>query len=139
MSKKPQKPDLPTKAPKRSGKRGIGPAPDPAEESPAPAASAPASHKPELLADANKKRGPKQSRLPSMEDPEIEALEEAAEDYADIRDQRQELTVEEVRLKTELLDLMHSHKKTEYNHNGVNIKVIIESEKVRVRIKKEKD
>ena len=82
---------------------------------------------------------PRQARLPEMEDPEIEALEAAAESYAGIRDRRQVLTTEEVRLKTELLDLMHKHEKTEYNHGGVSIKVLIEKEKVRVRIKKDED
>lgn len=82
---------------------------------------------------------PRQARLPAMEDPAIEELESAAEEYADIRDRRQALTTEEVRLKKDLLNLMHREKKTEYNHGGVSIKVIVESEKVKVRIAKDKD
>jgi len=89
--------------------------------------------------DPEEAKKPRQARLPQMEDPAIEELESAAEEYADIRDKRQALTTEEVRLKTDLLNLMHSHKKTEYNHGGVSIKVVVESEKVRVRIKKDKD
>ena len=125
---------LPKKAPKKTGKAGI----KALEVDEKTKSAEPAEHKPELLSDANKKK-PRQSRLPGTEDAEIEELESAAEDYADIRDQRQELTVEEVRLKKELLDLMHSNKKVEYNHDGVSIKIVVESEKVRVRIKKDKD
>ena len=98
--------------------------------------------RPQEPLDAEKKepeetKKPRQARLPQMEDPAIEELEGAAEDYAEIRDKRQALTVDEVRLKKELLGLMHSHQKTTYNHGGVSIKVIVESEKVKVRIKKD--
>jgi len=80
---------------------------------------------------------PRQARLPQMEDPQIEDLESSAEDYADIRDQRMELTKEETRLKGELLGLMKKHGRTSYVHDGYDIKVIVESEKLKVRIKKE--
>ena len=89
--------------------------------------------------DPEEVKKPRQACLPQMEDPAIEELEGAAEDYAEIRDKRQALTLDEVRLKTELLNLMHSHSKTEYNHGGVSIKVIVESEKVKVRIKKDEE
>lgn len=75
--------------------------------------------------------------MPQMEDPQIEELEGSAENYADIRDQRMELTKEETRLKTELLGLMKKHGKSSYVHDGYDIKVIVESEKLKVRIKKE--
>jgi hypothetical protein len=85
------------------------------------------------------KRGrPRQARLPEMEDPEIEELESAAEEYASIRDERMALTEKEVPLKAELIELMHKHNKTSYVHAGVDVKLIVESEKVRVRIKKDK-
>jgi len=84
-----------------------------------------------------KAKKPKQARLPTMEDPEIEELENSAEEYADFRDQRMELTKEETRCKTELLGLMKKHGKTSYVHDGYDIKVIVESEKLKVRIKKE--
>lgn len=109
------KPQLPKHAPRRSGKRGIGPKPEPDE----------------------KEKKPKQGRLPTMEDPEIEELENSAEEYADFRDQRMELTKEETRCKTELLALMKKHGRTSYVHDGYDIKVIVESEKLKVRIKKE--
>ena len=74
-----------------------------------------------------------------MEDPEIEELESSAEDYADIRDQRMELTKEETRLKTELLGLMKKHGRTTYVHDGYDIRVIVESEKLKVKVTKDKD
>jgi hypothetical protein len=150
---------LPKRAPKKTGSRGIGPKPDPQEvvgdlvaQDEARASKEkgevieikgeqkPAEEKgSSLLADkdAKAKKGPKQGRLPTMEDPAIEELEDSAENYADVRDQRMELTREESRLKEELLGLMKKHKKTSYVHGGFDIKVIVESEKLRVRIKKE--
>jgi len=38
----------------------------------------------------------RQKDLPGMEDRKITAIENAAQDYAEIRDQRQELTTQEV-------------------------------------------
>lgn len=142
---KDSKPLLPAKAPKKTGRKGIGPKPD--EEFPNPndakakvAAELSEQLEPQgsaLPESAKAKKGPKQGRLPTMEDPAIEELEDSAEEYVDIRDQRMELTREESRLKEELLGLMHKHNKTTYIHEGVEIKVIVESEKLRVRIKKE--
>jgi hypothetical protein len=136
MTKQPED-HLPKKAPKKTGKSGIGPKPDPADESPAPPATAPASRKPELLVDANKR--PKQSRLPTMEDAKIEELEDLAGDYAAVRDKRQKLTLDEVELKQDLLDLMKANKKETYLHNGIEIRVVHEKENVKVKIKKDKD
>lgn len=117
---------LPTRAPKRTGKRGVRPL-DAAEDFETPVKKEP---------EAETKK-PRQARLPQMEDPQIEDLESSAEDYADIRDQRMELTKEETRLKGELLGLMKKHGRTSYVHDGYDIKVIVESEKLKVRIKKE--
>jgi hypothetical protein len=115
---------LPKRPPKRTGRRGIGPKLDPAEDFGNP-----------VKAEEPKK--PRQARLPEMQDPQIEELEAKAEAYAEVRDQRMALTPEENRLKTELLGLMKKHGKTSYVHDGYDIKVIVESEKVRVRVKKE--
>ena len=79
---------------------------------------------------------PKQARLKGMEDPAIAGLEAAAEEYVDIRDQRQALTKEEVELKGKLLKIMHDNGKKTYNHGGVSVQVVVEKEKVRVRIAK---
>jgi hypothetical protein len=102
---------LPKHAPRKSGRRGIGP----------------------------QEEGPAQNRLPGMEDPKIAEIERAIEDYASLREQRQALTAEEVPAKQKLLDLMHANKKTSYFYNGIKVEVIVEKEKVRVRIKKEQE
>ena len=127
MTKRPEE-HLPAKAPKRTGKKGIGPKPDPEE----------VKRKPELLSEANKQRG-KTSRLPGMEDPEIEELEDAAREYANLRDDRMHLTTEEVKAQATLLGLMKKHKKEVYKHDNVEVRVVIEKEKVKVKIKKDKD
>ena len=80
---------------------------------------------------------PRQARLPGTEDPKIEGLHSAALDYAEIRDERMELTEREHELKTKLLALMHQHKKQSYHYNGVTITVVVEEETVKVRVKKE--
>lgn len=84
-----------------------------------------------------KKKGKiaRQSDLPGMEDRRIAGLENAAQDYAEIRDQRQALSQKEVELKGNLLTLMHKLDKTEYHRGNVSISIIVEKEKVKVRIK----
>jgi hypothetical protein len=84
-----------------------------------------------------KRRIPRQDVLPGVGDEKIAAIENAALDYAEIRDQRQELTKQEVDLKGKLLDLMHSKKITEYKRNGISVKVVTEEETVKVRVKEE--
>ncbi len=84
---------------------------------------------------AGGKRG-RQDRLPGVEeDPLIEALQEAALDYAQIRDERQALTAREVEAKGRLKDLMHAHKKEIYKHGGVIVTLVKEEENVKVKIK----
>jgi hypothetical protein len=85
------------------------------------------------------KRTPRQARLPGVDDPEIEELESAAEEYVDVRDRRMALTEEEVELKGELLKLMHEHNKTKYVHNGTEIRVVAKDETVKVKIKKKEE
>ncbi len=80
---------------------------------------------------------PKQESLPGMEDRKIEDLVITARKYADVRDDRQELTLKEVELKNELLGLMKKHRKKEYIFDGIEIRVVAEEETVRVKIKKE--
>ena len=81
------------------------------------------------------KKIPRQDRLPGMADAKIAALHNAAMDYAEIRDQRQELTKSEVELKEKLIGLMHAHKKTVYDYNGVHIELIVEEETVKVKVR----
>ena len=82
-----------------------------------------------------KKKIDRQDDLPGMTDREIKAIEEAALDYAEIRDERQSLTTREVELKTKLIELMHANKKTEYEYKNVSVKLIVEKEKVKVKVR----
>ena len=83
------------------------------------------------------KKAPKQARLPGTEDAPIQALESAAERYAEIRDERIALSKEEGELKAGLLILMKKNGKTAYKHNGVEIWIELEEETVKVKIRKE--
>jgi hypothetical protein len=74
-----------------------------------------------------------------MEDHAIKALEDVARAYADIRDQRQELTSEEVKLKDRARQLMKQHKKTVYRHGGVEIRIVAGEEDVKVKVRKQDD
>jgi len=82
------------------------------------------------------KARPRSQALPGMEDRAIAALEAVAEDYADIRDRRMALTIEETDLKQRALTLMHKHNKTVYRRDGVEIRIIAGDEKLAVRILK---
>lgn len=86
-----------------------------------------------------KRKIPRQTPLPGIGDEKINAIENAALDYAEIRDQRQALTQQEVDLKEQLLDLMHAKKLTEYKRNGISVKVVLEQDNVKVRVKSEDD
>lgn len=80
------------------------------------------------------KHKPKQQDLPGMEDRALKPLENLAEQYADVRDQRMELTRQESQMSADLLALMHKYEKTEYHHGEVHIWVKVIDEKVRVKI-----
>ena len=81
----------------------------------------------------------RQDRLPGMADAKIQALHGAALDYAEIRDERQALTVREVELKTKLIELMHKHGRDHYEFENVKIDLVIEEESVKVKVKKPKE
>jgi hypothetical protein len=82
------------------------------------------------------RRRPKSQALPGLEDHAIKPLEEVAEHYAEIRDQRMELTEREHTLKVHALKLMKKYDKTIYRHNGVEITVVPGEDDVKVRVKK---
>jgi hypothetical protein len=86
-----------------------------------------------------KRRIPRQEVLPGVGDVKIAAIENAALDYAEIRDERQELTTKEVDLKKKLLDLMHAKGLKDYKRNGISVKVQVEEETVKVRVRPEED
>lgn len=68
----------------------------------------------------------------------IADLQDLAQQYAEVRDERQRQGAEEVRLKGELLAAMKKHKLKDYTYEGVEIHVVVESEKVKVKIPKSK-
>ncbi len=109
---------LPSRLPRKSGRRGIGPR-----------------EEPEVIKPPKE---PKQKRLPGMEDAEIQELEALAEEYDDIKNQRVALSAKEVPLKKKLLDIMKANNKTKYTRDGVEVELVVEEETVKVKIKKEK-
>lgn len=85
---------------------------------------------------ATKRAKPRTPALPGMEDHAIRPLESVARRYAEIRDERQELTREEVALKASAKTLMHKHGKTVYKHGGVSIRLIPGEEGIKVKVSK---
>ena len=86
-----------------------------------------------------KEKKNRQEALPGLENRKIKALQDAAMDYADIRDQRVALTSQEVELKQKLIDLMHKHERETYVYQGVTITLVHEEESVRVKVAKQKE
>lgn len=80
-----------------------------------------------------------QDRLPGMEDAAVQELEDAAREYATIRDERQRLTAHEVELKAKLLRLMKASKRSLYERDGVKVWLVVEEESVKVKVKKERE
>lgn len=81
---------------------------------------------------------PKQQDLPGMSDRKLKDLHECAEEYAEKRDERQAIGLEEVALKARLLGLLKKHKLDHYEYEGVTIDRIMEEETVKVKIRKAK-
>lgn len=127
---------LPQRAPKRTGRRGPPPL-DPTEDFSAPEKVAPVEGEPIFPEETAPPKKPRQARLPQMEDAQIEELEAAAEQYASIRDERIALNQDEHKLKEELLTMMKKNNKERYHRDGVEIRLVHESETVKVKIHKE--
>ncbi len=104
---------LPKHAPKRTGRRGIKP----------------------LETEA----GSATKRLPGMEDHHLPDLEEAALNYARVRDERMAMLKRELDLKDVLHTLMKRHSKTLYRVEEMEIKVVARDETVKVKLLKDKD
>jgi hypothetical protein len=88
------------------------------------------------MAKAAATKRAKQKDLPGMEARRIGELDQAALDYAQGRDERMEMTKQEVELKTVLIALMHRFGKKTYKYEDIEIELVPEGEKVRVRIAK---
>ena len=85
---------------------------------------------------ANPVRKPRQARLPTMDDPKIAVLHGIAEEYAELRDKRMEIGRQEVELKNKILDLMKAHKRTHSHYGEMDVIILVEKEKVKVKIAK---
>lgn len=66
------------------------------------------------------------------------AIEEAAEEYCDLRDARIAKLTKEIESKNKLLSLMHDHKLTVYRYDGKTVE-LLPTEKVKVKTDKEDD
>ena len=89
---------------------------------------------------AKAKGRPKAVALPGLEDRAIQPLEDAAHEYVGVRDERMDLTQQEVALNEKLLKLMKTHGKRVYRYQGLEIRVVASEEKVKVKTaKKESD
>lgn len=85
------------------------------------------------------KKGPHPRALPGLEDRTIKPLEDVAEEYADIRDNRVELTAREHALKIHALQLMKKYDRVIYRHDGIEITVVPGEDDIKVKVKKESD
>lgn len=119
-------------SPKRTGRRGPRPL-DPADDFQQPTKAG------EPLFPEKAAKKPRQARLPQMDDPQIEELEAAAEQYASIRDERIALNQDEHKLKEELLGLMKKNSKERYHRDGIEVRLVHEQETVKVKISKGHD
>lgn len=81
-----------------------------------------------------RRKGPRQSALPGLEDRAISELQDAALSYAEVRDERMELTKQESDQKALVLAVMKKHGKTHYAHGNVIVDLVPEDVKVKVKI-----
>ncbi len=84
-------------------------------------------------------KGPRQKPLPGMANRAIEALDDAALHYDEVKKARMKLTEQEVEAKREVQTLMHARKKTHYHHGNIVIDLVPEGEKVKVKITSDED
>jgi|SRR5215831_2442290 len=82
---------------------------------------------------------PKAQSLPGMEDHAIKSLDELAESYAALRDERMELTQREHDLKTTLMKTMKKLGRTHYKHGDHEITIVPGEDDCKVRILKAQD
>jgi hypothetical protein len=84
-----------------------------------------------------KKRRPRQRRLlDELEPGGIKEIDDAAEEYVEVRDRRMALTTEEAKRKETLMNLMKKHKLTDYEYDSKTVEYIASSkENVKVKTK----
>ena len=85
--------------------------------------------------EAAVKKSPRQQPLTGMEDSKIDALEEIALNYADLRDERMSIGKKEQELKQQLLALMKAQKREHYHRGTITIDIVHEKENLKVKVK----
>ena len=85
-----------------------------------------------------KKAKAKQTALPGLENRDIPEIEEAAERYRDIRDDRIAMSRDEAEAKQSLIEVMKKHNRTVYTHNGLSV-TLEEIDNVKVKAAKKAD
>lgn len=88
---------------------------------------------------AKKSKIARQETLPTMSDAKITAIENAALNYVEGRDERMEATTREVELKEKLIEVMHKHEKTEYRRGKISVRLVVEKESVKVKVSDDED
>jgi|SRR5262245_37981822 len=78
---------------------------------------------------------PRARTLPGLEDRNIRALDVLAHTYANKRDERIQVGRDEKAFKTQVIAMMHKHKKTHYLYHGVEITLTPTAEKLKVTIR----
>jgi len=92
--------------------------------------------KPSKVTRAKPPKPPQSQDLPGMEDRAIKPLEDLAAAYADIRDQRMDLSKEESSLKQHAITLMKQLGRAVYHRDGITITLITGSDDVKVKVVK---
>lgn len=85
-----------------------------------------------------KAKKPRQRHLPEMEPDSIPEIDKATEAYVEVRDERMELTQEEVKRHDALLALMDKHKLEYYEYDGRIVRVK-KDQTTKVKVEKKKE
>lgn len=90
---------------------------------------------------AKREASAKNQSLPGIVDRAIQEIEDAAEEYASLRDQRMALNRDESACKEKLRGLMHDNKKKSYKRGRIEVELVKETveEQVKVRVRKGDD
>jgi len=86
-------------------------------------------------AKAAPKKIARQKTLPGMADRKIQAIENRALSYVEVRDARMELSQQEVKEKKFLMELLHKHGIKKYKRGNIDIELVVEKEKIKVKVK----
>jgi hypothetical protein len=80
-----------------------------------------------------------QKDLPGMENRSIQELDQKCKEYDKVKKKRMDLTRREVELQSDMLGLLKKHKIKNYDYEDIHAEIVIEKEKVRVKIAKTED